>query len=183
MDVQTAIMNRRSIRKYRSDAVPEAALQDILLAARQGPSWANTQTPCFIIVKDAGMRRQIAGTLSSNNPAGDAMQQAPVVIVGCARRGLAGYKKGEVSTDKGDWFMFDTAIAMQNMVLSAYARGLGTVYVGAFDAPAVQRLLAVPEDVSVVAMLVLGYPDQDPGDRPRRDLSELVFYERYGQAK
>lgn len=183
MDVQQAILTRRSIRKYRPDAVPETVLQDILAAGRQGPSWANTQTPRFVVVSEAGLKQQLAATVSTKNPAGPAMQQAPLVIVGCALRGLAGFKKGEASTDKGDWFMFDAAIAMQNMVLSAHAGGLGTVYVGAFDAAAVEKILAVPGDVSVVAMLALGYPDQEPAERPRLDISEIVFYERYGQRK
>lgn len=183
MDVQDAILTRRSIRKYRPDAVPKTVLQNILAAGRQGPSWANTQTPRFVVVSDDGLRQQLAATLSTNNPAGPAMQQAPLVIVGCALRGVAGFKKGEASTDKGDWFMFDTGIAMQNMALSAHAQGMGTVYVGAFDAAAAGKILGVPDDAGVVAMLVLGYPDQEPAERPRHDLSEIVFYERYVQQK
>jgi nitroreductase len=183
MDVQHAILTRRSIRKYRADAVPETVLQNILAAGRQGPSWANTQTPRFVVVSDSGLKQQLAATLSTNNPAGAAMQQAPLVIVGCALRGLAGFKQGEASTDKGDWFMFDAGIAMQNMVLSAHAEGLGTVYVGAFDAAGAEKILGVPDGVSAVAMLVLGYPDQEPAERPRLDISEIVFYERYGQQK
>jgi nitroreductase len=76
--------------------------------------------------------------------------------------------------------MFDTALAMQNMVLAATALGLGTVYVGAFDSVAAERVLGVPEGYKVVSMTPLGYPDEDPKPRPRKELSEIVFKDRFG---
>ena len=83
-------------------------------------------------------------------------------------------------TDKGDWFMFDTALAMHNLVLAAHALGLGTVYVGAFDSFAAAEILGVPEGYSVVSMTPLGYPDEEPGPRPRKELDEIVFYDKFG---
>jgi len=157
MEVQEAILTRRSIRKYRTDPVPEDILAKVLEAGRRGPSWANTQCPRYVVVSDVAIKAELMETLSEGNPARVAMTQAPLVIVGCAVAGLAGYKKGQATTDKGDWYMFDTAIAMQNMVLSAQGLGLGTVYVGLFDAAVAAKILEVPEGVSVVAMLVLGY--------------------------
>jgi nitroreductase len=77
--------------------------------------------------------------------------------------------------------MFDVALAMQNLTLAAFSRGLGTVHVGTFDAQKVGEILGTLEGIAVVSMTPLGYPDEEPKAPPRKELSELVFYERYGQ--
>jgi nitroreductase len=69
---------------------------------------------------------------------------------------------------------------MQNLVLAAHSLGLGTVFVGAFDAKKVAKILGVPQGFCVVAMAPLGYPDEEPPVRPRKELSEIVFYDKYG---
>ena len=76
--------------------------------------------------------------------------------------------------------MFDVALAMQNLTLAAHSLGLGTVHVGAFDAKKVAKILGVPKGFVVVSMTPLGYPDEEPGPRPRKELSEIVFYDKYG---
>jgi nitroreductase len=77
--------------------------------------------------------------------------------------------------------MFDVALAMQNMVLAAQSLGLGTVYLGAFDAEKAGSILGLPEGYAVVAMTPLGYPDEQPAGRPRKELAEIVFYEKFGR--
>ena len=86
----------------------------------------------------------------------------------------------ELATDKGDWYMFDVALAMQNLVLAAHSLGLGTVHSGLFDAKKAASILRVPEGFCVVSMTPLGYPDREPRPVPRKELSEIVFYDRYG---
>ena len=76
--------------------------------------------------------------------------------------------------------MFDIALAMQNLMLAAHSLGLGTVHVGQFDAEKVAAVLEVPEGFSVVEMTPLGYPDQEAKVPPRRELSEIVFYDKFG---
>ena len=139
MEVLEAIRTRRSIRKYKSKPVEEKTLATVLEAARQAPSWANTQCWRFVVVRAGATKSKLSDTLSETNPARDAVCNAPLVIVACAEMGRAGYKSGEVTTDKGDWFMFDVALAMQNLVLAAHSLGLGTVYVGLFDAKKSRR--------------------------------------------
>ena len=78
--------------------------------------------------------------------------------------------------------MFDVALAMQNLTLAAHALGLGTLHIGLFDAAKVAESLALPEEVAVVEIMALGYPDEKPIAPPRKALSEFVFHERYGQA-
>lgn len=180
MDVLEAIRTRRSIRKYLPDPVDDKALEQLLEAARQAPSWANTQCWRFVVVRDSATKGKLSDTLSETNPARDAMRNAPLVIVACAQAGKAGLKEGQVRTDKGDWFMFDVALAMHNLVLAAHSLGLGTVYVGLFDAKEAARILAVPEGYCVVAMTPLGHPAEVKDARPRKELSEIVFYDRWG---
>jgi nitroreductase len=183
MELMETIASRRSIRKYKPDPVDEKKLETVLEAARLAPSWANTQCWRFIVVRDNKIKEQLAGTLSENNSAAPAISGAPVVIVACAELGKSGYKDAVARTDKGDWFMFDVALAMQNLVLAAQSMGLGTVHVGLFDAKKAEGILEVPEGFCVVEMTPLGYPDQIREARPRRELSEIVYYEKWGGKK
>ncbi|GAH61219.1 unnamed protein product, partial [marine sediment metagenome] len=152
---------------------------------------ANTQCWRFIVVRDDNTKSELADTLSAinpsiegaTNPATDAVRNAPVVIVACAELGKSGYRKdtGEPATDKGDyWYMFDVALAMQNLTLAAHSLGLGTVHVGLFDTKRVTSILDVPDGFCVVEMTPLGYLDQEPGPKPRKELSETIFYDKYG---
>ena len=180
MEVLDAIKSRRSIRRYKTTPVDDKTIEVVLEAARWAPSWANTQCWRFIVVRDTGIKDELGTVLSPRNPATEAVSNAPVVIVACAELGKAGCYRGEPTTDKGDWYMFDVALAMQNLVLAAHSLGLGTVFVGAFDAKKAATILGVPEGFCVVAITPLGYPDQDPRPVPRKELSDIVFYDKYG---
>jgi nitroreductase len=183
MEVIEAIKTRRSIRKYKSTQVDDKTLEQVLEAAQWAPSWANTQCWRFIVVRDTGIKTQLAETLSQNNPATDAIINAPLVIVACAQKQRSGHYRGEPSTDKGDgWLMFDVGLAMQNLVLAAHALDLGTVHVGAFDAKKAEGILEVPDGYCVVEMTPLGYPDQEARVPPRKELSEIVYYDKFPPA-
>jgi len=188
MEVLEAIKTRRSIRKYKTDPVDDKTLEVVLEAARWAPSWHNYQCWRFIVVRDSSIKAELADSLIGgkkddvpvDNPAKKAIMMAPVAIVACAELGKAGYTEGKLSTDKSEWYMFDVALAMQNLVLAAHSLGLGTVYVGQFDAKKAASILEVPNGFCVVAMTPLGYPDQEPAPRPRKELFEVVFYDKYG---
>jgi nitroreductase len=179
MELMEAIKGRRSIRKYKPDSVPESVLQKIIEAVRWSPSWANTQCWEVIIVKEPDMKSALANTLTRTNPSLSSMTEAPLVIVLCGRKGVSGFKKGEATTVKGDWLMFDTGIAMQSLCLVAHSQGLGTVIVGNFDHQGVAEILGVPQNVEVVAMTPLGYPAAEGSAPKRKESSEFVFYEKY----
>ena len=180
MEVMEAIKCRRSIRKYRQEPVSDEALNMVLEAARWAPSWANTQ--CFecIVVRDPELRKRLGGTLPEGNPARPAFEQVPVVLVACAQKKKSGFFKGNPATDKGDWLLFDTALALQNLTLAAHAQGLGTVHVGFFDARAVKEILRVPPEVEVVELLPLGIPDEAGRPPKRRAAEEIAFFDYYG---
>lgn len=181
MSIMDIIKTRRSIRSFKSDPVEDEKLLIILEAARWAPSWANTQCWEFVVVKSAEIKEKLAGTLTPNNPATNAVKSAPVVIAACAKLGVSGYLRGRQVTDKGDWFMFDVALALQNLVLAAWSLGLGTVYVGALDAKRAADVLGVPPGTTVVALVPLGYPLETPREPPKRkELRDFVYIDRYG---
>ena len=181
MELMRAIQGRRSIRKYRPDPVTEADLNYILEAARWAPSWANTQCWQFIIVRDAALKAKLAETLPEKNPARPAFLQAPVIIAACGRKGIAGFFKESPATDKGDWLLFDLGLALQNLTLAAFEKGLGTVHVGFFDSKKAEAVLQVPQGITVVELLPLGYPDADAKITPRKALDDFVFFDVYGK--
>ena len=180
MELLEAIRTRRSIRRYKSTPVDDKTVDLVLEAARWAPSWKNTQCWRFIAVRDNDIKSQLANITTFNNPSTDAIRNAPVVIVACAELGKSGYSDGQQASDKGDWYMFDVALAMQNLVLAAHSLGLGTVYNGLFDAKKAATILNVPAGFCVVSLTPLGYPDQEPAPRPRKELAQIAFYDKFG---
>ncbi len=190
MEVFDAINTRRSIRNFTEDPVDDATINKILEAGRWAPSWANTQCWRFVVVRDPKIKSAVAEAMINiqlpdrvvDNPAKKAINTVPVLIAVCAEIGKSGGKPGpggtggEFSyvTDKGDWFMFDTALAVENMCLAIHALGLGTVILGLFDAPAAEKALSVPEGYRVVVLMPVGVPAREGKAPPRKELAELV---------
>jgi nitroreductase len=179
MDLMEAIIERRSIRKYKPDPVPEEVVRTLMEAVRWAPSWANTQCWEVIIVRDMKIKSELATALPKTNPALSSIADAPIVIVLCGKKGISGFKKGEASTVKGDWLMFDTGIAMQTFCLAAHNLGLGTVIIGLFDHKKTEGILGLPPEVEVVAMTPLGYPATTGSAPKRKEITDFVFYEKY----
>jgi nitroreductase len=181
VDLLKAIHERRSVRKYRSDPIPDEILFGVLEAARQSPSWANKQVWRFIIIRNPQIKELLQDTLRPTNPARRAITEAPIVICVAAQRGLSGYGRGEALTDKGDWFMFDAGIAMEHIALAAWNFGLGTVHVGSFNAKNAEAILKIPESFSIVEMTPLGFFDEPPRQTPRKPLNEITFLNAFGE--
>ena len=181
MSLIDMIKARRSIRRYKPDPVPEETLLSVLEAVRWAPSWANTQCSEVVVVRDQGIKSELAKTLRTGNPAARAMTDAPLVVVLCGKRGISGYYNGQPATEKGDWLMFDTGLAMETLCLTAHILGLGTVIVGLFDHKKVAEILKIPESIEVVAMTPLGYRATEGNAPKRKEVSEFVFYDAYGK--
>jgi nitroreductase len=181
MDVMEAIKTRRSVRRFKPDAIPEDVMNEILEAARWAPSWANTQCWEFVVVKDQAIRTRLSEeALLKGNPAKRGVAEAPAVVVALAKEKVAGFYNDVPSTDKGDWFMYDVGVAMQNLCLAAWGFGLGTVHVGLMDAVKVEEILGVPKGVRVTALTPLGYPAVVGGSPPRKEIGDFVWKEKYG---
>lgn len=181
MDTMECILTRRSIRRFTAREVPKELVLELLEAVRWAPSWANTQTWEVVVVKDPVSRQQLAKFVG-NNPASKGVIEAPMAMVFCSRRGVSGAKNGVYSTVKGDWSMFDCALACQNFCLAAHNRGLGTVYIGRFEHQEVDRLLGLPEGIESVVIIPLGYAAQEARPSSRKELHEFVHAEKYGQS-
>ena len=182
MDVLEAIKKRRSIRSFKSTPIDQQTIDSILEAGRLAPSWGNTQTWRFVIIQDNKVKTQLADSatpLGSRN--NSVLKEAPVVIAACAEMNRAGFREGKPTTDKeGYWFLFDAALALENIVLEAQELGIGTLYIGAFDAKKAGSVLGVPEGYSCVILLPLGYPNEHPEPRQRKNISEIVFKNKFG---
>jgi nitroreductase len=190
-----AINSRRSIRKYTNAPVDDTKVNAILEAGRWAPSWANSQCSRFVVVRDAKVRAALGDALAKivlpdgkemPQPSVAAINTVPVVIVVCAQIGVSGSKPGGTGgvnyvSDKGDWFMFDTGLATQNMVLAAHALGLATVILGWFDAAKVEKAINVPKGYRAVTMFPVGVPDGAGKAPPRKELSETSFKNQFGK--
>lgn len=174
MDIYEVIKKRRSIRKYKPDAVPEEKLTKILEAARQSPSGKNGQPWRFIIVRDESLRKNLVPACK-----GQAfLAQAPIVIVVCANEAESYQKQGGYMKS----WSIDVGITFEHLILAATAEGLGTCWIGAFSEPEVKKILSVPDNLRVAALTPLGYPDEVPSPKPRKSLNEIIFYNRYPSA-
>jgi nitroreductase len=186
-----AVKTRRSVRRYTDAPVDDKQVEAILEAGRWAPSWHNTQCWRFIVVRDPTVKARLGDTLvplklpnkTIDNPSLKTVKTAPVVIVACAELGRSGFNGGAIATDKGDWYMFDVALAMQNIALAAHALGLGTVHVGLFDAKKAAEILGLPAGFCVVEMVPLGYPDptHEAKATSRKELSEIVYRDHWGK--
>ena len=171
MDLMEAIKTRRSIRQYKETHVPEDLLKEVLNAARLAPSADNAQPWRIIVVRDEQLKLKLAAASNSQK----FIAQAPIVLVICgmpdeAFSTVGGYMNAHV---------IDATIAFDHITLAAHAYGLGTCWIGWFKEEKVRDILAIPEDIPVVALTPLGYPAETPERTPRKNLEDLIKFERY----
>ncbi len=183
MELMQAIRNRRSIRQFKPDPVNEGDIEAVMEAARLAPSWANTQCWKFVIVREPKTRELLAETCGTANRGNAAIKSAPLLIAACAELGKSGYIRDQAGSDKGEWYMFDIAMAVHNLTLAAYSLGLGTLHIGWFDAKKAAEILQVPQNAVVVELMPLGYPAGEVNPTPRKELAEILYYEKYGNTQ
>ncbi len=163
MSVMECIEKRRSIRKYANKPLEKEKLEQVLEAGRKAPSARNRQEWKFIAVTDPKLRAHMPEACCGQAMVGE----APVDLVVCAT------KTGIMNCGQ-ESATVDCSIAMSFMMLEATELGLGTCWLGAFDADAVSKLLNLPEDWIPVVVSPLGYPGEEPTVRPRKDEAEVV---------
>ena len=170
MDVFEAVRTRYSCRRYLPKPVEEEKLRQVLEAARLAPSARNLQQWRLVVVTDKDTRQQLAVAACNQRFLGE----AAAVIACCAET------DGHVMRCGEKCYPIDVAIAIDHMTLAATALGLGTCWVGAFDAAAVRRILGIPDSVPVVELLALGYPaGAPPARKERHPLEKIVKRERW----
>lgn len=180
MELITAIKERRSIRKFQDKKIPRELLEEIVNISAYAPSWKNTQVARYVVVDDeatikALANEEVACGFKGNIPA---LEEAAAILILTYVKGRSGYDRdGSFSTEKGDrWQMFDAGIAAQTFCLVAHEKGLGTVIQGYFSETAVRKIVELPEDQEIAALIPMGYPDIEPDAPPRKDASKLLSF-------
>jgi nitroreductase len=173
MDVFEAIQKRRSIRSYEDTSVPKETLTKLLEAARMAPSAKRVQPWHFVVVTNEKKREQLSKGIYAKW-----LHTAPVVIAAC----------GDAKASQ-KWYMVDVALALENMALAAVGEGLGTCFVGSFEEDDVKKVLGIPQEMRVVALLAVGYPKEKESitskvfnflSTKRKAFEDIVSYETYG---
>ncbi|MBN2569569.1 MAG: nitroreductase family protein [Deltaproteobacteria bacterium] len=174
MEFYEVIRTRRSVRKYKSDEIPEDVLKRLLDTARIAQSGSNRQPWRYIVIRDKARMKGMLPFCSNQV----FLAEAPVLIVACGKNinlNRGGYM-GDLS------MLVDVSISFDHLTLAARAEGLGTCWIGAFNNEGLKKYLDIPEDVQVVAISPLGYPaetDSFSENTRRKALEEIVFYEKY----
>ena len=165
MDFQALARTRYSCRRYRSEPVEEEKLAQVLEAARLAPTACNLQAFKLYVIPTAGHEDDIRRLYDHGNW----LTQAPLLI-GIAGNTAANWKR----LDGHSYVDVDCAIVMDHLILQAADLGLGTCWIGAFDAAAARRLLELPAGWEPVAFTPLGHP-ADPGRaKARKPLGEIL---------
>ena len=206
MEVSAAIMKRASIRRFKPAPVEKAKIVKVLEAGRRAPSWGNTQPWRFIVVQDKAKREELAkacggqptvgaapvvivccATIDDFTRKGHGEALKSLIPVGAMTEELmnivlqsdvfAPYLRGEavMAVKAGEQLM----IAIAYMTLEAVNQGLSTCWVGAITPKEVHKVMNLPDSIFVHSLLPLGYADEDPKPRPRKDVNKVVFWEKY----
>jgi nitroreductase len=181
VEVMEIIKGRRSIRKFQEKPVPDKIFQRILETIGLAPLLAEGQyCKCeVILIKDQRTKEKLREVLDKTNPANNAVVQAPVVFAICGKiRSSADYRGKDTGEEK-NLYMFELGIATQTLCLSAHSLGLGTVIVGTFDHIKAKEILEMPEDHELQVLIPLGYPAETPAAPKRREISELIHYDKF----
>ena len=203
MELLEAIQSRRSIRKFKSNEVPDEVIRELLDAARLAPSGSNLQATRFVVIKSPAERMK----LKECTPL-PFVAHAPVIIACCIDREAMGntlvrYRelmeaqafvgtplddptlmeaaaKRRSSMDQSTikaYLTLNAAIAIEHIVLRAVDLGLGSCWIMMFDSAKTKSMLQLDDRYDVVALLPIGYPDQSPAARPRLPLGDLILKE------
>ena len=170
MDFNDVILNRRSIRKFTQDTIPDEKIKKIIDAGRLAPTWANKQGVRYIIVKDKSLIKEIADGITQKWT-----ENVPMLIVVCIAPNGSGKNMNNL-----EYFTVDAAICMEHIILAATNEGLGTCWIGWFDEQKIKDTLSIPEKVRVIALTPLGYSRYTPREQQRKPIEQICFSEKWG---
>ena len=196
MEFTDVVRQRRMVRNFADEAVPQEVVERILDLARRGPSAGFTQGQQFVVVTEPELQSQIAALCHEESYVARGfdpfISKAPVLIIPCTSE--AAYHRRYQEPDKlrndGNeiewpvpyWFM-DVGCAVMILLLAVVNEGLAAAFAGAHDLNALRDLLGIPPDVTPVGVIPIGYPAEDKRSpslkRGRREWDEVVHYERW----
>lgn len=169
MDFNTVIENRHSIKTFDDKKVPEDKIQRIIECASMAPSWKNERCWKFILVDNQTIKKQVSDTVPNSNSAKNSLEEAPVIVVLCAEPDASG------TIDEKEYYMVDSGIAMEHLVLAAVNEGLGTCWIGVFDEDKLREILDIPRKYRIVAMTPLGYSRESWNASNVVDINSIAF--------
>ncbi|NMB97861.1 MAG: nitroreductase [Clostridiaceae bacterium] len=170
MSFMILIKSRHSVRSYKDVPVEKEKLLQMIEAARNAPSATNAQPWHFIVVTDKQIKDELAETYPR-----EWFKSAPAIIVACGDHSRSWKRK-----DGKDHCDIDIAIAVDHMMLAATELGLGACWVCAFDAEKCHEILHLPQNLEVIVLIPVGYPDEkDQKEKKRKNIGEIVSWNRF----
>jgi nitroreductase len=169
MEIFETIFDRRSIRKYDTRPVEKEKITEMLKAAMYAPSANNRQPWQFVVIT----QRETLDDLRRVHPYAAMLAQAPLAILVCGDKTYEPHE-GYLNTN--------CSAATQNLLLAAYAQGLGSVWLGVY--PREERIkeivgvLKLPQHILPISLIAIGYP-YEIIVRPKRFLPERIHYESF----
>lgn len=189
-DTISLLKRHRSIRKFKDKPLGKSMVEQIISAGQAASSSSNVQAFSVVAITDTE-RKGILSELAGNQAY---IRECPVFLVWCAdlhrlkysaERHRPGQDSYEDVTESFIIATVDTALAAQNAAVAAESLGLGIVYIGGIRnrIAEVAELLQLPDLVYPVFGMCLGYPDQEPGLRPRLPVSAVLHWDEYDTDK
>ena len=179
MDAITMIQERRSVRKFKNEKVDRETMKEIVSISRWAPSWGNFQVARYTLVDDAAVIEKMA----TDGVKGftyniKTLENAHGVAVLSFVKGKSGkLDKDEYATSKASaWEVFDAGIACQTFCLAAHSKGIGTCIFGIIDDASISKIVGLPEEETVAALIVYGHPDEEPRPTPRHDVDDVMRF-------
>lgn len=174
MDLFEAITKRRSIRKYQKKEVEWYKIAEMIEAARYAPSAGNLQDWRFIVVRERSNIIALASAAYEQHW----MESAPACIVVCSdlrnTERLYGIRGTRLYTIQ------NASAAVENMLLTAQANGLGTCWVGAFNEDEISGIFHLPPFIRPQAIVTLGYAEEKPKEPLKTGLETITYFESWG---
>lgn len=177
MNLDQAIKNRRSIRKFLKKEVERDKIKKLIEAAQYAPSWKNKQVSKYYVIDTPEAKEKFLEKCLYNFNHKN-MVDAPVIIACTVVDGVIGVKNGEYETPIKDGYQyFDNGLQVQNLCLKAYEMGLGTLIMGLYDFCETRTFFNIPNNEKLTVLIGVGYPDINPDMPPRKLLDEILkFY-------
>ncbi|MDD3050654.1 MAG: nitroreductase family protein [Candidatus Cloacimonetes bacterium] len=157
MDFFDIVSSRKSIRSFSDKSIPPEILEKILEAGRLAPSCQNRQCWRFIVVDDKEKIKSLTFNSGLIGTVNFFLKEAPLAIVACADI------KANCRLNEQNYYLVDTAISFQQMMLTAWSFGIGSCWLAAFNENKVKSNLKIPDRFRVVALSPFGYPKEKEG--------------------
>ncbi len=178
---QELVWSRRSVRRYLEIPVEREKILDCLEAARLAPSAENVQPWRFLVVDDPEIKACFAAeAFSGIYSFSKFAARAPVLIVILARPDILANRIGK-QIQKISFYLIDVGIAGAHLALQGEELGLGSCWIGWFNARRTRRFFRIPRQYKVVSLMALGYHEGKPvRGKNRKALAEIAWFNRFG---